>query len=141
MIVRILGAFIAVVSFSGLVGVPSRYLFYAGTTGAVGWGVYMAGMEWFGLTTVMATFVSVLVIALMSHIYARICRAPVTVFLIAGILPLVPGAGMYRIAFYIMSGDNAMTAYYGRETLQIAGMIALAIFIMDSLFKLMQRKK
>ena len=37
-----------------------------------------------------ACFLSALVISLLAHIFARIFKAPVTVFLIAGILPTVP---------------------------------------------------
>ena len=64
-----------------------------------------------------------------------IFKAPVTVFLIAGILPTVPGAGMYRIAYSIVANDRAGCAYYLLQTLEIAGMIALAIFIVDAIFR------
>lgn len=42
---------------------------------------------------------------------------------------------MYRTVYYSISGDNALSAFYLRETMQIAGMIAIAIFIMDSFFR------
>jgi uncharacterized membrane protein YjjB (DUF3815 family) len=71
----------------------------------------------------------------MAHLFARIFKAPVTVFLIAGILPTVPGAGMYRIAYSIVANDRAGCAYYLLQTLEIAGMIALAIFIVDAIFR------
>lgn len=78
-------------------------------------------------------------ITLISHTFARIFKAPVTVFLIAGILPTVPGAGMYRIVYYIIQGDRAMSSYYLTNTLELAGVIAIAIFIMDTLFRLFQK--
>ena len=53
----------------------------------------------------------------------------------AGILPTVPGAGMYRIAYSIVANDRAGCAYYLLQTLEIAGMIALAIFIVDAIFR------
>ena len=52
-----------------------------------------------------------------------------------GILPTVPGAGMYRIAYSIVANDRAGCAYYLLQTLEIAGMIALAIFIVDAIFR------
>ena len=69
-------------------------------------------------------------------------KAPVTLYLVTGILPLVPGVGMYRTVYYLLQSDHALTGYYLSYTLQIAGMIALAIFVVDSCFKrLYQRKK
>ena len=39
---------------------------------------------------------------------------------------------MYRIAYSIVANDRAGCAYYLLQTLEIAGMIALAIFIVDA---------
>ena len=58
----------------------------------------------------------------------------VTVFLIAGILTIVPGADLYRSVYHFCMGDQSLTEVYLERTIQIAGMIALAIFIVDSLF-------
>ena len=87
------------------------------------------------------TWSSLLAIALMSHTFARIFKAPVTIFLIAGILPTVPGAGMYRIVYYLIANDNARSNYYLIQTLEVAGVIALAIFITDTLFKVRIKKE
>ncbi len=73
----------------------------------------------------------------LSHISARALKAPVTVFLIGGILPVVPGAGMYRTAYSLMMETSAQVYKNLQETLLIAGAIAVAIFITDSIFRLM----
>ena len=99
MIVRVLGAFIAIFTFAVLQETPKKYLGCAGIVGAVGWLAYLLS-EHAGADTVLATFISAMTITLISHTFARIFKAPVTVFLIAGILPTVPGAGMYRIVYY-----------------------------------------
>ena len=57
-------------------------------------------------------------------------------FLIAGILPSVPGAGIYRTVYYLIQGDQALSMYYLVVTLHTAGAIALAIFITDSVVNL-----
>lgn len=119
-------------------GDTKKYLGCAGIVGAVGWLAYLLS-EHAGADTVLATFISAMTITLISHTFARIFKAPVTVFLIAGILPTVPGAGMYRIVYYIIQGDRAMSSYYLTNTLELAGVIAIAIFIMDTLFRLFQK--
>ena len=71
----------------------------------------------------------------MSHILARVLKAPVSNFLIPGILPIVPGGSIYRCAYaFIRESSNLST--YMNEALKIAGSIALAIFFVDSVFKL-----
>ena len=92
------GCFLAVAGFAVLVETPQKYILQAGFAGAFGGWVYFYSMQR-GLDTVPACFLSALVISLVAHIFARIFKAPVTVFLIAGILPTVPGAGMYRAVY------------------------------------------
>lgn len=137
MISQIIGAFFSVYMFSTLLDVPKKYAHYSAAIGAVGWYVYMVIQDEKN-SSMLAAFLSTLVIALLSHLMARIKRAPVTVFLISGILPSVPGAAMYRSVAYLIQNDFSLSNHYLIETLQIAGAIAMAIFIMDSIFKLVQ---
>lgn len=129
------GCFAAVSAFAVLVETPKKYILQAGISGALGGGVYFFGMQQ-GVGTVQACFLSALVISLTAHIFARIFKAPVTVFLIAGILPTVPGAGMYRTVYYMIADDRARSSFYLLQTLEIAGVIALAVFIVDAVFRI-----
>ena len=140
LIFGVLGGFLAVVAFAIILETPRKYVLHAGITGAIGTVVYLLGMQ-AGMGVVSACFLSALAIALTSHIFARIFKAPVTIFLIAGILPTVPGNGMYRIAYYVIAKNTELTGYYLIETLEIAGVIALAIFIVDTIFRLDLRKR
>lgn len=130
----VVGSFVAIIAFSVLLETPGKYLWQTGVVGSIGGGVYLLCTHR-GVDVVPASFFSALAIAFTAHLFARIFKAPVTVFLIAGILPTVPGAGMYRIAYSIIANDRAGCAYYLLQTLEIAGMIALAIFIVDAIFR------
>lgn len=135
--VQTISAFLAVVFFGLLLEMPKRYLIDAGIVGGAAWLVYLLTAQWSG-SNILAAFASTLVVAFISHIFARCFKAPVTVFLVAGILPAVPGASIYRCVFYVIRNDRSLATYYLVETLQIAGAIAVAIFIMDSIFRLIQ---
>lgn len=139
MIIKILGAFLAIYAFALLVETPKKYLMLAGVVGAIGGAVYVLSVEIGPWGMVLASFWSAFAVAFVSHTFARIFKAPVTLFLIAGILPTVPGADMYRIVYFIIMGDAKMAGHYLVETLEIAGVIALAIFLMDSLFRVFQK--
>jgi uncharacterized membrane protein YjjB (DUF3815 family) len=138
-VIQTVGAFLAVISFALILELPKRYLILSGGIGAIGWLAYLLVQAADG-SVIAAAFLSSLLVALSSHIAARKFKAPVTVFLVAGILPSVPGASIYRSVSYVISNDPALSSHYLVETLQISGAIAMAIFIMDSLFRLGQKR-
>lgn len=138
MIAQVLGAFIGVIMVAVTFRVPQKFLLHSGMVGAIGWLVYLIMVDW-GYTNASSGFVATLVIALISHSFARWLKTPVTLFLISGILPLVPGVGMYRIASNLITNNNSLGFYYFTETIKMAGMIALAIFIMDTIFRFFQK--
>jgi uncharacterized membrane protein YjjB (DUF3815 family) len=139
MIIQTIGAFFAVISFALVLELPKKYVVLAGGIGAAGWLAYLLVVAAAGSVTA-AAFLSTLLVALASHVSARMFRAPVTVFLVAGILPSVPGASIYRSVSYMITNEPELSSHYLVQTLQISGAIAMAIFIMDSLFRLGQKK-
>lgn len=138
MLIQVIGAFVGVIAIAVTFGVPRKFLLHSGFVGAVGWFSYLM-LKNIGWNTVIRMFFAALVIAIISHTFARIFKTPVTLFLVAGILPLVPGLGMYRIVHNLLINNNEMAGVYLRETIQIAGMIALAIFIVDTFFRIFQK--
>lgn len=138
LVVQSLAAFFAIFGFSLILEVPKKYLFCTGLAGGVCWFVYLAVSE-AGYSLIAAAFLCSAAVALLSHIFARILKAPVTVFLVTGILPAVPGASIYRSVYYLIQGQTAQSTFHLTQTLQIAGAMAMAIFIVDSLFRLIQK--
>lgn len=138
MLIQVIGAFMATVTVALIFGVPQKFLGYSGLVGAIGWLVYLILIDK-GCSITESMFFATLIVALISHSFARILKTPVTIFLIAGILPLVPGVGMYRIVYNLITYNNEGASFYFSQTIQIAGMIALAIFIMDSVFRIFQK--
>ncbi len=138
MIVQVVSAFFAILAFTYMINVPKGFRRYCGIEGAVGWFVYLLFLEGWG--AVMANFFGTMAIAILAHIFARIMKAPVTVFLIPGILILVPGGGLFRAAYQLFLGTWEMAKNYLMTAFQIAGMIALAVFIVDSVFNVINKK-
>lgn len=140
MIIQGISAFFATAAFAILFYLPKKYLIHAGMTGSFGWVIYLM-IKQMGDDKVLANFIATLFVALVSHILARVYRTPVTMFLIPGVIPLVPGAGMYQIVQSIVDNTVQQTSYYFFQTIQMAGAIALGIFIMDTLFRMAKNKK
>lgn len=71
-------------------------------------------------------FATVLVVFL-SRLSAVRRHCPVTIFLVAGIFTLVPGAGIYWTAYYVVTDQLAKASDRGFQTLKIAVAIVLGI--------------
>lgn len=137
--IQVLGAFAAVCAVSITYGVSRKFLFFSGFAGAFSWLIYLLMLKAVS-NEILGVFVATLAAALVSNIFARILKAPVTTFLIPSILPTVPGVGMYRIVYYMIIGDMETSGYYLTYVLQIAGMIAIGIFIIETIFRTFIKK-
>lgn len=139
-LVKLLGAFMAGAALGVAFQIPSRYFVSAGLTAAAGWAAYLLAQE-AGWGMVWVNYAATVCVALFSQILARKKRVPATVFLIPGIIPLVPGGGMYLIVWSILYDTPAAASAYFYETLQMAGAIALGIFTVDTVFRIPGKKR
>ena len=80
-----------------------------------------------GINSVLASLVASFALTVLARAFAVIRKNPVTVYILPGIFPLVPGAGIYYTAYYLFIGNNEMSGFKGLETLEIAGAIVFGI--------------
>ncbi len=119
-------AMLATISFAVLFTAPKHEVIYCGFTGALGWVVYYL-MTQNDINLVFASLVATFCLTVMARCFAVVRKTPVTVYLLSGIFPLVPGAGIYYTAYYLFIGNTQMSGYKGLETLEIAGAIVFGI--------------
>ena len=132
MILSILSAFISTTGFSILFHVQKKHLATCGVVGALGWSIYLLG-ENSGFSSILSTFLASLVVAQASYLLAKRLRTPITVFLIPGIIPLVPGLALYRTMYFLMHSEYTHAIEYALLTFGIAGVIAGSIVIISLL--------
>lgn len=125
MIGQLCAAAVGTVAFALLFGVPRKYYPYCAAIGAVGWGIYCVLSQ--VTSAALATFTATVAVILLSRLCAIKERCPVTVFLISGIIPLVPGAGIYWTAYYIVTNELEMAAENGFSAVKLAMAIVLGI--------------
>ena len=132
-VIQLVAAFVGTVGFSALFGAPRRFYLYCGLAGMAGWAVYLFVST--GHSVVGAAFFAALTVAAISHVMARLRHCPVTVFLICGIIPLVPGGGIFWTAYYLVTDQLRLAAETGfvalKVTIAIAGGIILASGIIN----------
>ena len=131
LILQVLAASAGTVGFSLLFGVPVRYYTYCGLIGGIGWLVYLCVLP--GTTATIATFCATVVIILLSRWFAVRKRCPATLFLISGIFPLVPGAGIYWAAYYTITNQLQLALETGYGAVKTAVAIVLGIVVVFEL--------
>lgn len=140
MFLQIIGSFFAVIAFCFVLGAPPKFRIHAGAIGAAGWALFLVLRDYCDYPIGPATFFAGCLICTCAQILARILKTPATIFIVTGILPLVPGAGMYRIAQSAIQGDTSLTIQHLADTLTTAGMLAVSIIVVDSVFRILPLK-
>lgn len=135
--IQLPAAFIGTVGFSVLFGAPRRYYVDCGLVGMLGWAVYLLTAD---LGLVGATFLGALTVAAMSSVLAVVRKCPTTVFLICGIIPLVPGGGIFWTAYYLVSDQLLLAATTGFTALKVTIAIAGGIILVGALAGIMNRR-
>ena len=119
-----------------------RMLLLASLGGAVGWCVYLL-CGWLQ-NDITQSFAAILAVAAYSEIMARLQKSPATVYLIVGLIPLVPGGGIYYTMEYCINGDMMNFMNTGIHTLGIAGALAIGILLVSACVRILnniQRRK
>ena len=124
---------IATIGFGITFQMPRRHYLACGLTGAVGWMVYIFGVELFSMSPAVATLVATLPLTACARFFSVRHKAPVTIFLLPGIFPLVPGAGIYYTAYYFIQGNNALALSNGISTFKVAVALAVGISLVLSI--------
>ena len=132
-------AFVSAWGFCALLEVPKKLRFSASITAVVCWMIYLAAGI-LTISTAWATTLASAAVYLMAYFLARREKAPVLVFLIGGILPLVPGFAIYRSVYYMIIGDALASASLA-QTFTVAGTIALGIFLADTANEMLLRRR
>ena len=111
--------------------------------GTVSWGTYLL-ITLCGGNSLAGYFGAAIVAALYSEIMARIRKYPAISYLVISIFPLIPGAGTYSTMKYVVQGNMGKFAETGMETIAIAGVIAVGLILISTIFRMwsmLKRKK
>lgn len=134
-------SFIAAAEFAILFQAPKKSLPVSGVIGAVGWVVYIYIRKDLNYDSFYAMFAATVSLSLLSELAARIFKQPVTVFVIPGIIPIVPGLGMYKGMAAIIENNYDTGVNILITTVMDASAIALGMMLMTSVFRVFKLSK
>ena len=106
-------------------------LLWASLVGSAGWGLF-SFLSARGGAESFAYFSAAFAVAALSEFCAVAVKCPATVFLIPGLIPLVPGGGMFQTMRAFVQGDPDTAAGIGFTTLAAAGAIVLGLAVASS---------
>ncbi len=116
----VLGTF----AFALFFHVAPRHLVLATVGGGLSWLLYLLVFAQ-GNGVFLSALAASFGICLWSEIMARVRKAPTNIFLIPGIIPLLPGGSLYYTMNALINGDMATVIQRGKET----GLMALGIVV------------
>ena len=128
MIAQILSAVLGVLAFAVLFHAPRRSYVACAICGGFSWGMFLAFTA-LGPSEFLASTLALIALTLLARILSVALMMPATVFIVTGIFPIVPGAGIYYTAYSLIVSDMALFQQKGMETLVLAGAIAIGILL------------
>lgn len=138
-----LGA-IVTFAFAIFFNAPKKSLFDCSIIGAVTWMAFIFSRHITG-DVVIATLIGAIFVGLASGNASKRLKMPATVFIYTGMIPLVPGYGIYYTMQNLVAKNYLVGAKVGLDTSLQAGAIAMGILIAtifsDSIRRVKIRRK
>ena len=131
--VQIIASFIGTAAFAVLFGVPRKYYVLCGVSGTLGWILYMILVRYAGFTVPAATVFATMLVVLSARWFSVWDRCPAIVFLLCGIFPLVPGAGVFWTTYYVVSDQLRLALGSGFMAVKAAIAIVVGIILISEL--------
>lgn len=139
---QFLAAGLGTSAFAVLFGTDRQQYWSTGLIGALGWVAYLLLVRYAGWTAVAATLAATLLVSLLARYAAVPSRCPAQLFILCGIFPLVPGAGIFWFTYYLTAGHFPMASESGWTAVKIAIAIVLGIILaMELPQRLFSKKK
>lgn len=134
-------SFMASYFFALIYDAPKKLFIPVGLAGASGYMVHFLFNLSFQMDTIYTSLLGSLSLGLISHILSRLLKAPVVIFMIPGIIPLVPGSLAFRATQELVTLNFTDAGNTFIRAILIAGSIALGLLISDQLSKTLNIRK
>lgn len=131
-------SFISTFGFAVMFNIPKKQIFSASMLGSTGWLIFHF-YSVYSSTSIISAFWGSLAVGILGEFLARYKKQPATIFIIPGIIPLVPGAGMYYTMDNLVQNKLTKAAEVGIETFMIALSIAIGIILATSVSKVLKK--
>lgn len=137
-IIQLLMALLGSLGFALLFKIRNKLLPAAAVGGFINWGAYLLFCQVTDIAF-LACFGAAAVSVIYCEIAARILKAPITLFLVPSIVPLVPGSSLFYTMSSIVRNDWTAAKHFGLLTTEFALGIAAGICLSTVVFSIINR--
>ena len=130
-------ALLATGGFAVIFRVPARRITACVLIGALGWVCYEISMYYYE-SPVLGCFFASCLVGLLSQFAARGLKEAATIFVIPGILCLVPGSKIFNTMYALLDHEFQEAAQVGVETLLMAGAIAVGLLTIGAIIRVIR---
>lgn len=141
MIIQLITATLGTFAFSMVFHLRKEFLGWAALGGFLSWVVYLLALNGLGKNPFISCLISAACVAFYGEVMARKLKGPATVFIIPGVLPLIPGSSLFYTMSNAVSADWDMAQHYGFLTVQFALGIAIGISLVMGVFSMARNIK
>ena len=139
-IIQFIYSFFATIGFAIYFGAPVSAIIPSGIAGGASWSLYFIIFSSLD-NKILATFLGAFLVGALGEVLAIKYKKPATVFITPGLVPLVPGAGMYYTMSYLVSRDYNGFISTATEVFFTAAAIAIGIIVSTVFSKSIRRFK
>ena len=134
-LIQILSGTVGALAFAVLYNIRDVRLIFAGVGGFLSWTLHVMFNYLIGNEVFSYLIVSFL-ITIYAEVMARAVKTPTTTFILASLIPMIPGASLYYTMRYGLSGDVTLFSGKALYTLELASAIALGVILASAAAKI-----
>ena len=134
--IQLMAALLGSLGFGIIFNIHGKKLLWAAFGGFYVWALYLLFQNLFGANDYMAAFASSALLTLYAEGMARWHKTPVTVFLVSGSIPLIPGASLYRTMNWLMGRHTLLFRRDSVYTILFAASMAAGITATTLIFRM-----
>lgn len=135
---QLIFSYLSTIGFSILFNSPKNCILKASICGTTGWMINITILK-FAKSPILGTFLGAFVVGIIGEFFAKKFRHPATIFIVPGVIPLVPGSGIYFTMLSFVKEDFLKAGNYALQTIGTAIAIAVAIILSSSLNKMIKK--
>ena len=135
MLLQIIMAYMASLSFAFIFNLNRKTALMSAIGGSIGWFFYSMGLHYFQDANI-AYFLGAVALSYYGEVMARRTRTPVTSYITPALIPLVPGSGLYQTMLQSLEGNYNGALREGITTMMASGGLAIGILMVFTLIKI-----
>ena len=139
-LIQILSGTVGSMGFAMMFNIRDKRLLLATVGGFLSWTLYLL-FNYLTSSEVFSYLVVSFIITIYAEIMARVAKTPTTTFIMASLVPMIPGASLYYTMRYGFLGNSPLFVGKAIYTLELASAIALGVIVASAVYKIIMKAR